>query len=69
VGDTHGAAQVTVKLVVVNVAGDMSSLKAAVIAVLVVTPDVGPGFVVTGVVTVTDGRVVSGVAPVVKDQL
>jgi hypothetical protein len=68
VGDTHGVVQVTVKLLAVSVAGNMSSLKAAVIAVLVVTPGVGPGVVVAGEVTVTDGRVVSGAALVVNVQ-
>jgi hypothetical protein len=50
----------------VIVAGAIFSVKAAEIAVLVTTPVVGPGFVVAGTVSVVLGRVVSGVAPVVK---
>jgi hypothetical protein len=43
----------------VIVAGDISSLNATVIIVLVGTPRVGPGIVVAGTVAVTVGRVVS----------
>jgi hypothetical protein len=50
----------------VIVAGFISSLKLATIAVLLGTPGVGPGIVVTGTVNVTRGRVVSDVAPVVN---
>ncbi len=65
----HGAAQVTVKLAAVIVAGAMSSVKAATMAVLVAKPVVGPGSVVAGTVVVTWGRVVSGAAAVVKVQM
>jgi len=55
-----------VKVAAVIVAGFISSLKLATIAVLLGTPGVGPGIVVTGTVNVTRGRVVSDVAPVVN---
>ena len=67
-GATQGAAQVTVKLVPVIVAGAMSSVKTAVMAVLAGTPAVGPGLVVAGTVSATLGRVVSGATPVVNRQ-
>lgn len=66
VGFTQGAAQVTVKLEPVSVAGDTSSLKIALTVELFGTPVVGPGAVVTGEVEVTVGLVVSSVAPVVN---
>ena len=65
-GFTHGAGHLTVKLPALIVAGAISSLNAAVIAVFVATSAVGPGIVVTGTVDVTMGRVVSGAIPVVK---
>ena len=54
------------KLVAVIVAGAISSENVTLIAVPVGTPGVIAGVVVTGVVRVTLGRVVSGTAPVVK---
>jgi hypothetical protein len=48
------------------VAGDMSSLNAALMAELAGTPVVGPGLSVAGLVSSTLGRVVSTVAPVVN---
>ena len=56
------------KLAALIVAGDMSSEKVAVIAVLVGTPGVELPAVVAGMVSVTLGRVVSSDAPVVKVQ-
>ena len=44
----------------------MSSLNVAEIAVLLATPLVVPGMVVTGTVTITRGRVTSGAGAVVK---
>jgi hypothetical protein len=66
VGETQGAVQVTVKVVAFMVAGDMSSLNAALMAELAGTPVVGPGLSVAGLVSSTLGRVVSSVAPVVN---
>jgi hypothetical protein len=65
-GLAQGAAQVTVKLVPVSVAGVTSSLKMALIVELFGTPVVGPGIVVTGEVVITVGRVVSSAKPVVN---
>src|SRR5450759_2888049 len=48
------------------VAGAISLLNVAVIAVLTNTPVVGPGLVVAGMVLVTVGRVISASRPVVK---
>lgn len=64
--ETHGAEQVTVKLVPFTVAGAMSSENTAETVVLVATPTVGPGVDVAGIVSVTLGRVVSGATPVLK---
>ena len=44
----------------------MSSVNAAVMAVLAAVPVVGPGALVAGTVITTRGRVVSGAMPVVK---
>ena len=65
-GLTHGAGHLTVKLPALIVAGAISSLNAAEIDVFVATSAVGPGIVVTGTVSVTLGRVVSGARPVVN---
>lgn len=66
VGDTHGAAQVTVNVPTAVIdAGDMSSLNVAAMDELAGT-FVGPGVEVTGTVELTTGRVMSWVAPVVK---
>jgi hypothetical protein len=65
-GATHGVLQVTVKLDTLMVAGFMSSLKVALMTVLLATLAVGPGLVVAGTVSTTTGRVVSGVSPVVN---
>jgi hypothetical protein len=46
----------------------MSSVKTALIALLVDTPAVGPGAVVAGTVNDTLGRVVSGTTPVLNCQ-
>ena len=67
-GETQGASQVRVKLPALSVAGAMSSLKVAEIAVFVGALGVGPGIVVTGSVEITRGRVRSGATPVVKRQ-
>jgi hypothetical protein len=66
VGDTHGRVQATVKLAAERVAGDMSLLNTALMAVLLGTPVVGPGVVVAGTVIVTRGRDKSALAPVVN---
>jgi hypothetical protein len=50
------------------VAGAISSVKIALMAVLPGTPVVGPGVEVAGTVSTTRGRVESGAAPVVKRQ-
>ena len=50
------------------VAGEMSSVNTAEMAVLVATPVVGPGVVVAGTVEITPGRVVSAVNAVLKLQ-
>ena len=56
----------TVKLAAVIVAADISSLNAALIAVLLGTPVVGPGAVVVGTVKVTLGFVALALEPVVN---
>jgi hypothetical protein len=53
-------------LAVANDAGSMSSLKTALIAAFATAPKVGPGMVVPGAVSVTRGRVTSGVTPVLN---
>lgn len=70
-GETQGAAQVTVKLSSVMVEGAMSSVKAAMIAELIGASVVGlwfvgPWGVVAGTVSCTAGRDVSNVVPVVN---
>ena len=67
-GDTQGAAHVTVKLLELIVAADMSSEKTAEMVWLMSAPGVGPGSVVAGTVRITVGAVVSDVAPVVNVQ-
>jgi hypothetical protein len=65
VGETHGAVQVTVKLVPVIVAGAKLFVKTAIMAELLGTPTVGPGVVVAGEVMDTRGRVRSEGEPTV----
>jgi hypothetical protein len=65
-GETHGAAQVTVKLLALIVAGAILLVKMAVMALLLGTPRVGPGIVVAGTVNEIWGRVASVVAAVVN---